>query len=215
MLAALNGARDTSTLRFADGTQLECYLRGGCCFPAEVGGRTRGHLVLVGQDLRNGQRMVFEETEFFQVANTVSETGRILIDGAAAWFTMVWQSYYCRRFLHNAGEHQLVLYRKAARGCAMLNPKPLWRPVRWDHESEPAGAVWAAVDGERLALNPGVLADELHQFKTAAGMKMLGNYPAVWALAVALLGLDLYPWRKAGEPYRGETVDDEDGQFEM
>ncbi len=212
--ASLNGARDTSTLQFADGTQAEFFLRGGVCFPSEVAGQARGHLVLVGLDVRRSVLLVFEETPFYQVANQVSESGVITQEGVAGWLSMVWQSYFNRRYFHNAGEHQLDLYRKAARQCAMLEPKPRWRPVRWDHEQEAAGAVWAAVDGERIMLNPGPLSDELGQFRNATGAKMLSHYPAVWALACALLGLELHPWRKSDQPYRGESVAEMDEGFQ-
>ena len=82
--ASLNGARDTSTLQFADGTQAEFFLRGGVCFPSEVAGQARGHLVLVGLDVRRSVLLVFEETPFYQVANQVSESGRPLARAKAS-----------------------------------------------------------------------------------------------------------------------------------
>lgn len=183
----------------------EYYLRGGICWPVtvRVGSECAavGFVLIIGQSIVTGKRLVFEERAFSCVDPIVGADGRIEFDGVASWFNQVWTSYACRDYYWHQDEQTHKAYLLQVIRSLMIEPKPQFIEVPWQDEEQVTPLYWKYLNTDRLKYKGADAGGELHgqlrQYQLAMGAEKIESFPAVLALMCALAGMERSPWREA------------------
>lgn len=195
---ARDEGRDTSVLDMQNGDQLEFFVRGAICWPVllpEVPPRVEGFVLLGGVDVESGEIFVFEQERFHSVdAFRDPDSQKVISWGVGPVLNLCWQAYLCRKFFYNhldgpALEHEVLVSRNAS-----ILPKPDCIRVDWHSDAEAFARVLTWLP--RITMGPGPLVDQLNTVRATPGVE-LKHYPAVWALACFVTGLERWPWRKS------------------
>jgi hypothetical protein len=192
----------------------EYYLRGGICWPVtvRVGSECAavGFVLLIGQNIVTGKRLVFEERSFSCVDPIINTDGRIEFDGVASWFNQVWTSYACRDYYWHQDEQTHKAYLLQVIRSLMIEPKPQFIEVPWQDEEQVTPLYWKYLNTDRLKYKAaahassgdyagqdgGELHGQLRQYQLAMGAEKIESFPAVLALMCALAGMERSPWRE-------------------
>lgn len=192
----LHKLRDTATLTWADRRSGEFHVRGGVCWPEQVGDRYEGALVIVGQNINEPERraIVFECETFYGVYPML-EKANVIHPGAAPMFDAGWSAYKCRTYYYRQligihHEHLLEVLR-----CGAIQPKPRFVEAPFEN-ADHARAILSDWFGQGRVRAPAgglALSAWASMAHAPAGSPLP---PAVRALACALSGLGRHPWRR-------------------
>ena len=121
--------RKTSRLYFDDTEPIECYMRGGICFPVKYVSNDRihnnGYAVLAGQDVKTNKIHVFEQMNWVTVDDILEiDNKTIKYPGLSHWLNMAWNKYFCRTFYYNQSEEHSRRFRLQILRSKMIAPKP-------------------------------------------------------------------------------------------
>jgi len=194
-------------LFFDDADPMECFMRGGICFPLtyEWLGQyaVDGYAVMAGQDVKTGKIYIFEEISWLSI-DDVTQTDpynpdapmQIEYQGLSHWLNKVWSEYFAGTFYWNQDQENATRMRLDAIRSPMVQPKPRFVELPPYKSESFIAVIWVMIRSRTLKIKSGtILEKQLEAVK--AGERTL--YPAVHALGCCLLGLERYPWRP---PYK-------------
>lgn len=196
---ARDEGRDTSTLMFRDGEQKEFFLRGAVCWPVirPVNDSIEGCILLAGVECDSGAVYLFEQHSFGSVMPVLdADRRRIAGFGVGPVLSVCWSAYLCRKFFFNHVDGEALNNEVLAGREASIQPKPVCIGVDWPDDA----TAWARIRQwePRIVAGPGPLAQQRDEWEAAyklGGAQMI-HFPAVWALACLVTGLERWPWRK-------------------
>lgn len=202
LAARRNEQRKTVTLMFRSGKQVEFLIRGGVCWPVAPGFglEARGWCVLCGKDVRDGRVYLFDESPFQCIEHVGVRDGNILHLGLTAWTNGVWARFQERLYFQGQPENEALPFIRAIAVSTTARPKPVFLDI-------PATGDQARVtldtfrETDRMAMSDDSdTFKAIMSFRSRPGVK-IETCPEAWAMAMALIGFELYPWRRGDKPF--------------
>ncbi len=174
----------------------EYYVRGGVCWPRDLGGRAEGAYVLGGWSVESEQIEIFEEGTFVWL-DPIYSAGEIMDPGFARAAGVGWQYYGLREYFSAESEDVYRDMMLACLRCPALRPAPVFTQVPGCDDNTMGRALWAATAAGRLSYTqngPLHMAIRAHQASSAGGGR-LPLPPLLWAAGALVMGLQRWPWR--------------------
>lgn len=192
----------TSILQFEDKTSMECYIRGGICWPivydTEAGRSQKGFVIVIGLDKHSDKAYVFEEQEFLCVDHVLDEKGLIEYDGVASFFNMAWQKYFCRLYYHHQRTFTHRQYLGQVVRSQTIKPRPQFAEAKWKEDTQAEIVMYDRITRKKLAYKmdgPVHKAIQLRDTDTKE-LKIKKAAPEIVALLAGLIGIDRYALAK-------------------
>ena len=183
-------------LHFEDGEVMQCYMRGGICWP-QLTERSdqrdfQGFIVMCGQDIRDGTVYVWEQRHFECIDNIICQDV-IKYYGIASWLNKVWTNYFARDYYWHQPFELHKRYMLQIIRSEMVAPKPQFIEIDWTDAAEAQMIVWEYVKLGKIVFP---MDSEVHRELNLVKKKEKETSPAVYALQCALTGIERFPWRK-------------------
>lgn len=186
----------TSMLHFDDGEVMQCYMRGGVCWPVLTERSDQpefqGFILMCGQDVKTGEVHVFEQERFVVIDHIICQDV-IKYYGISAWLNRVWTKYFARDYYWHQPHELHKRYLLQVIRSEMVAPKPQFIEVDWEDDAQAQMIVWEYITLDRVRFPKD---SELHRELHLVQMKEKETSPAVYALQCALAGMERFPWRK-------------------
>ena len=203
--------RKTTTLFFDGRPSMECYMRGGICFPIsfeDEQGMTdiSGYAVLCGQDVYTKLIWVFEDISWVSIDNIVDQQSNILrYHGLSHWLNKAWSEYFANVFFWQQPYHLVKRHRIQIIRSEMINPKPRFVevPVTTGNQymtTDFISAIWEKLKSKTLM--HGIKGEPETEIQRQLAKIKMGEkqmFPGVHALGVCIMGFNRYPWRAPTE----------------
>ena len=184
------------TLFFDDHAPMECYMRGGVCWPIQYEWKgqvdTAGYALMAGHEIKTGKVFVFEQIQWVTIDNILEDNNILRYLGLSHWFNKVWAEYFADAYFWQQQDELARRFRLQVLRSVMINPKPHFIETPYSDTSDLVSCIWRMLKGNLLFREAGtILEDQLTSVK--AGDKQV--LPAIHALGCCLLGLERFPWR--------------------
>ena len=197
--------RKTVTLFFDDHESMECYMRGGICFPVyfEIQGvvDVSGYAIMAGQDVLTGKIYIFEQIPWVSIDNILDDNNVLKYRGLSHWFNQVWAEYFADTYFWQQPDQVSRRIRLQVIRSVMINPKPRFVEVPLPGQNQArttdiVSSIWPRLKAKTL-LRSGETPLEAQLAMVKTGDKQV--LPAVHALGCCLMGIERYSWRKPVE----------------
>ena len=191
--------RRTSILYFDDREPMDCYMRGGICWPVryEINGQieTDGYALMAGQEITTGDIYVFEQIKWVTVDNIIGGNNVLQYPGLSHWFNRVWNVYYGQSYYYEQGYELSRRFRIQVSRSTMIEPKPRFIELPPFDISEMINCIWRTLKAKAPMIYREKDTDLETQLDAVQG-GVKDVLPAVYALGCCVMGFELYPWRK-------------------
>ena len=211
-----NRENDTSRLFWQPPSPIfdgEYYVRGGICWPGRIPSTAQdvsGYAVLVGINVDNDTAVVFEEMPFSCVDDVIDEKGVIKVSGLSHWFNKNWDTYFADYYYVcqdpvTVKKHTLQVHRSK-----VITARAGFCDVKSTNILSAMDVVWERTQRRQLKYGAGVAKEAFGSLRDQApeqaegvdlSLKLMLAEPMVvkpagWALAQALRGMEMHPFRK-------------------
>lgn len=192
-----NIERGTSTLFLDNDIQVECYIRGGICWPLIVGsGQSRtveGYAVLCAQDIRTKIIYVFDEFSFLSVDNLIDpDTHNLTHNGLSQFFTRCWKDYFGKYFFYKQPQFTHKDWAMRVSRSVMIEPKPNFIRLVWNEDRQADQSIYERAFTGKLFY---CASDGVDRAMMAREQEDV-DLPAYCALRAAVVGIEKYPYRE-------------------
>ena len=185
--------RRTVDMVMSNGRRMECYLRGGVCWPSGGHPDQYGALVVGAQDVQTLTVYIVAEGRFLTIDPCIDRVGGMLFTGAAARFNDIWAKLYCQTYYYREEEGEHRRWMLDILRSPMIQPKPQFVRIDWGASTEALVDRWLAVGRLRMA-EDGESAKGMTALRSRPGVDGM-MFPAVRALAALLAGIERNPWK--------------------